>query len=158
MDHHLTHEAARYLAWNDRQTWKRAAWNTLMCLIGCSIGDFGALIFIQVYYPLTPMLLTMAIAMTAGIGTSILFEAVVLRLTEGFGWRRALRVAVSMSLISMLGMEAAANSTDLLLTGGTVSPSDGWYWGALGISLVVGFLAPLPYNYWALKRHGKACH
>ncbi|MCA9665976.1 MAG: DUF4396 domain-containing protein [Myxococcales bacterium] len=29
---------------------------------------------------------------------------------------------------------------------------------ALAISLAVGFLAPLPYNYWKLKRHGKACH
>ena len=148
MNHQLMSAAPPTVSWRDRETWKRAAQNTLTCLIGCSIGDFGALIFIQIYYPLTPMLLTMSIAMTAGIGTSILFEAVILRLTEQFAWRRALRTAVSMSLISMLGMEAAANATDFLLTGGTVGPREGWYWAALGISLVVGFLAPLPYNYW----------
>ena len=27
--------------WNCKQTWRRASKNTLWCLIGCSIGDFG---------------------------------------------------------------------------------------------------------------------
>jgi hypothetical protein len=39
-----------------------------------------------------------------------------------------------------------------------VPMSDPWFWGALGISLVVGFLAPLPYNYWRFKKRGEACH
>lgn len=37
-------------------------------------------------------------------------------------------------------------------------PSSPHYWTALGISLVAGFLAPLPCNYWRFERHGKACH
>jgi len=28
----------------------------------------------------------------------------------------------------------------------------------LAFSLLVGFLAPLPYNYYKLKKHGKECH
>ena len=153
------HHGAPAFTWTDLDAWKRAATNTFTCLIGCSIGDFGALILIQIYWPSTPMLLTMAIAMSAGIFTSILFETALLRIREGFAWRRAVRVAISMSLISMLGMELAANTTDMILTGGgAVPPSEPWYWGALAISLLVGFLAPLPYNYYALKKHGKACH
>lgn len=29
--------------WQCKKTWKRASVNTFRCLIGCSIGDFGAL-------------------------------------------------------------------------------------------------------------------
>ena len=145
--------------WTDRDTWVSAARNTLNCLIGCFIGDFGAIIFIQAFYPGMAPMLMMAIAMVTGLITSVLFEATILRYKEGFGWQGALRMAVSMSFISMLGMEAAANATDYLLTnGGNVSLSEPWYWGALAISLVVGFLAPLPYNYYKLRKHGKACH
>jgi hypothetical protein len=26
------------------------------------------------------------------------------------------------------------------------------------LMLLAGFITPLPYNYWRLKVHGKACH
>ena len=144
--------------WRDRDTWWRASGNTLNCLIGCSIGDFGMLIYLQIHYPEMSVMWVMALAMTAGLITSVLFEATILKTREGFAWNNAFKVAFSMSFISMLGMELAANTTDFLLTGGTTSPSEPWYWGALAISLVVGFLAPLPYNYFKLRKHGKACH
>jgi len=144
--------------WRDAATWGRAGRNTLNCLIGCAIGDFAMLIFLQTYYPQMSIMLVMVLAMAAGLVTSILFEASILRWKERFDWGQAFRVAVSMSFISMLGMELAANTTDYLVTGGTTSPSEPWYWGALALALVVGFLAPLPYNYYKLKKHGKACH
>jgi len=144
--------------WGDSGTWRRAGKNTLNCLIGCAIGDFGMIIFLQAYYPQLSVMLVMVLAMAAGLVTSVIFEAGILRWTERFGWGEAFRVAVSMSFISMLGMELAANTTDYLVTGGTMSPSEPWYWGALALSLVVGFLAPLPYNYYKLKKHGQACH
>ena len=31
--------------WTCQHTWKRSAYNTLWCLIGCSIGDFGTIVF-----------------------------------------------------------------------------------------------------------------
>jgi hypothetical protein len=144
--------------WRDRETWWRASKNTLNCLIGCSIGDFGMLIYLQIYHPDMPVMWVMALAMTAGLITSVLFEATILKTTEGFAWPEAFKLAFSMSFISMLGMELAANTTDLWLTGGTTSPAEPWFWVALAISLVVGFLAPLPYNYFKLRKHGKACH
>ena len=61
-------------------------------------------------------------------------------------WKEAVKMAFSMSFISMLGMEFAENLTDYFLTGGTVLISDAWYWIALAISLVAGFLAPLQFN------------
>lgn len=33
--------------WQCKRTWQRASINTLRCLFGCSIGDFGALWILQ---------------------------------------------------------------------------------------------------------------
>lgn len=144
--------------WGDRKVWRVASRNTLNCLIGCMIGDISMIVYMQTYHPHAPMLFTMGLAMAAGLVTSILFESAVLRWREGFGWRAAFTMAFSMSFLSMLGMELAANATDFMLTGGRVLPSDPFYWTALAVSVGAGFLAPLPYNYWKFKRHGKACH
>lgn len=144
--------------WRDRAAWARASRNTFNCLIGCAIGDFGMIIYMQAHHPHAPMLLTMGLAMVAGLATSILFESAMLRFKEGFAWRKAIAMAFSMSFLSMLGMEFAANLTDYLLTGGKVAMHQPFYWTALALSLVAGFLAPLPYNYWKFKQHGQACH
>ena len=63
-----------------------------------------------------------------------------------------------MSLISMIGMEIAMNSTDFIITGGKAAFDDPMYWMALVIALVAGFIAPLPYNYYKLKKYNQACH
>ena len=34
--------------WTCKLTWKRSAYNTLWCLIGCSIGDFGTIAFFSI--------------------------------------------------------------------------------------------------------------
>lgn len=144
--------------WRDWAVWKIAARNTRNCLIGCMIGDLGAIIYMQAYYPHVSMWLTISLAMVAGLITSILFEGTILRFKEGFAWPAALRLAFSMSFLSMLGMELAANATDLMLTGGRVPLHDPFFWQALAVSVVAGFLAPLPYNYYKFKKHGLACH
>ena len=33
--------------WTCQHTWNRSAYNTLWCLIGCSIGDFGTIVLFQ---------------------------------------------------------------------------------------------------------------
>lgn len=146
-------------AWNDRLVWGRAAKNTMVCLVGCSLGDVGVLILAQAFWPHASMLLVMIAAIIAGLATSMLLESLVLKIREGFPWPRAFRAAASMSLLSMVAMEVAMNVTDYALTGGNrMMAGAGWYAAALGVGAVVGFLAPLPYNYWMLKKHGRACH
>ena len=34
--------------WYCKSTWKVSAKNTLWCLLGCSIGDFGTILFFQI--------------------------------------------------------------------------------------------------------------
>ncbi len=144
--------------WADGPKWRRAAFNTLNCLIGCSIGDFGMVFFLQAYYPNTPMAWQMALAIIAGLCTSIMLETAILKSRERFGWSLALKTALGMSFISMVAMEIAMTGTDFMMTGGKAAFNDIWYWLALVPALVVGFLTPLPYNYYKLKKFNKACH
>jgi hypothetical protein len=147
------------LFWSNKTNWKRAGFNTLSCLTGCSIGDFGTIIFLQHNYPEISMWLMMGLAIIAGLITSIILETIILKVKEEFGWLPALSTAFSMSFISMLAMEISENMTDYFLTGGGNVPlSEPFYWIALCIALIAGFLVPLPYNYYKLQKHGIACH
>ena len=33
--------------WSCKHTWRKSAKNTMWCVIGCSIGDFGTILFFQ---------------------------------------------------------------------------------------------------------------
>jgi hypothetical protein len=151
--HHITDNF-----WLDLNVWKKASLNTTNCLIGCSIGDFGVIIYLQMHFHKMDMFLMMGLAMIAGLTTSVILETVLLKINEKFDWLNALKTAFGMSFLSMLAMELAENTTDYFLTGGQVPTSDPFYWIALSISLIAGFIVPLPYNYYKLKKHGKACH
>lgn len=138
--------------WLCAHTWRRSAYNTLWCLIGCAIGDFGTIAYFQFNHPDTPVLTVMLLAMMNGLLTSILLETIILK-RGGLAWRQALRTACGMSFISMLAMEAAMNATDYALTGGAILT-----WWVIPPALLAGYLTPLPYNYWRLKKYGQACH
>ena len=139
--------------WGDGEVWRKSANNTKWCLIGCSIGDFGTIAAFQFVFTdsgWSPMMI-MALAMFNGIMTSIALETVIL--SAQMALNEAFRVAIGMSLISMLSMEAAMNIVDLVLTGGAKLT-----WWVIVPMLVAGFLTPWPYNYWRLKKYDAACH
>jgi len=138
--------------WSCKHTWSRSAKNTTWCLLGCSIGDFGTILFFQLTQISFPVLAIMTLAIINGIITSIILETIVL-IKQNFTFKNAFKTAVGMSLISMISMEAAMNLTDYLLTGGAVLT-----WWVVPIMLVVGFVTPWPYNYWRLKKYNQACH
>jgi len=124
----------------------------MWCVIGCSIGDFGTILFFQLTQVPFPILAIMILAIINGLITSIILETFIL-LKQGFSFNVALKTASGMSLISMLSMEIMMNLTDYLLTGGAILT-----WWVVPIMLIVGFLTPWPYNYWRLKKFGIACH
>ena len=135
---------------------KRSAKNTFGCLLGCAIGDLGAIYCFQRYYapdsiPNDLWNLVWGVAMASGIATSIILETLIL-------WRQlgpveAFRTAIGMSLISMILMEAAMNLADYGMMGEPAITIE-----VLPFTLGAGFLAAWPYNYWRLKKHGKCCH
>jgi len=138
--------------WSCKHTWSRSAKNTSWCLLGCSIGDFGTILFFQLTQIPFPVLAIMILAIINGIITSIILETIIL-LKQNFTFKNAFKTAVGMSLISMVSMEVAMNLTDYLLTGGAMLT-----WWIVPIMLAVGFVTPWPYNYWRLKKFNIACH
>ena len=138
--------------WSCKHTWSKSAKNTSWCLLGCSIGDFGTILFFQLTQIPFPVLAIMTLAIINGIITSIILETIIL-IKQNFTFKNAFKTAVGMSLISMISMEAAMNLTDYLLTGGAMLT-----WWVIPIMLIVGFVTPWPYNYWRLKKYNQACH
>jgi hypothetical protein len=138
--------------WSCKQTWKRSAKNTAWCLLGCSIGDFGTILFFQLTEILFPVLAIMILAIINGLVTSIILETIIL-LRQNFKFQNAFKTAIGMSFISMISMEITMNLTDYLFTGGAILT-----WWIIPIMLGVGFVTPWPYNYWRLKKFGINCH
>jgi cation transport ATPase len=151
-------EKDRHFFWRDPKLWKRASFNTLNCLIGCSIGDFAMIVFLQTNYPSTPMFTQMILAAIAGLMTSVALESAILHYREKLVWKGALKMAVSMSFISMVAMEIAMNATDFIITGGKAALGSPVYWLAFIPAALAGFLTPLPYNYYQLKKYNHSCH
>ena len=137
--------------WYCMHTWLQASKNTLWCLLGCCIGDFGTIGFFQFMEIAWPVSLIMTLAIVNGIITSIILETIIL--SKQMLFKLAFKTAIGMSLVSMVSMEAAMNLTDFILTGGAILT-----WWVIPFMLFAGFITPLPYNYWRLKALGKACH
>ena len=140
------------LDWSCKHTWKKSAKNTMWCVIGCSIGDFGTILFFQLTQTSFPLMGIMILAIINGLITSIALEAFIL-IRQNFSFIGAIKTASGMSLIAMLSMEVMMNLTDYLFTGGAILT-----WWVIPIMLIVGFLTPWPYNYWRLKKFGFNCH
>ena len=138
--------------WNCKLTWKKSTKNTAWCLLGCSIGDFGTIFFFQISEVAFPVLGIMILAIINGLLTSIALETVIL-LRQKFRFINAIKTAFGMSFISMISMELAMNITDVIITGGATL---NWY--VIPLMLIAGFITPLPYNYYKLKKYNISCH
>lgn len=104
--------------WKCKKTWKQAKINTLWCLLGCSIGDFGTIFYFQNIDHSWSNYEVLGLAIINGLLTSIILETIIL--LKQMDFYSSLKTALGMSFISMLGMEIAMNVTDLILTGGAM--------------------------------------
>ena len=137
--------------WRCKHTWRRSAKNTLWCLIGCSIGDFGTILYFQLYQISWPTLNIMILAIINGLITSIILETFIL--SKQMHLKKAFQTAMTMSFISMIAMEMAMNAVDWIIIGEAKL-----VWWIVPIMLIAGFLTPWPYNYYRLKKYNIACH
>ena len=136
--------------WKCRSTWAKSSYNTLWCLVGCSIGDFGTIIYFQNIDHSLSIYFVMLIAIINGIVTSIILETLILLKQMNFS--NAINTAFKMSIISMVVMEVCMNAVDLVFAGGVIN-----LW-IIPFMLIAGFLSPLPYNYYRLKKYNESCH
>ena len=137
--------------WKCKQTWKTSAKNTAWCLLGCSIGDFGTILFFQLYQIPWSTLSIMVLAIINGILTSFVLETIIL--LRQMKIHLAFKTAINMSLISMISMELSMNTLDWAILGEAKL-----VWWIIPIMLIVGFLPPWPYNYYRLKKFQISCH
>ena len=140
------------ISWKCKHTWKKSAQNTAWCLLGCSIGDFGTIFYFQNnpsdIFNTTTSIMTLAII--NGLITSVALETFILSRQMNFS--EALKTALGMSFISMIAMEIAMNVVDVVFAGGIL------IWSVIPLMLAAGFLTPLPYNYYRLKKYDESCH
>ena len=146
----MSTQSIKTLDWYCINTWLQASKNTMWCLLGCCIGDFGTIGFFQFLEIAWPVSLIMTLAIINGIITSIILETIIL--SKQMLFKLAFKTAIGMSLVSMVSMEAAMNLTDFILTGGAMLT-----WWVIPFMLFAGFITPLPYNYWRLKVLNKSC-
>ena len=139
------------LDWNCKHTWKQSAKNTAWCLIGCSIGDFGTILFFQLTKIPFPVLAIMILAIINGLITSIILETIIL--LKQMKLKESIYVALNMSFISMISMEITMNTVDLMIYEKPMINLK-----IIPLLLLVGFITPLPYNYWKLKKKNISCH
>ena len=139
------------ISWRCKSTWDKASVNTLWCLLGCSIGDFGTILFFQYSSYSLATEYIMLLAIINGILTSIALETFILSLSQPL--KSAFKTAVGMSLISMISMEIAMNLVDVIITGGAMINIY-----VIFPMLLAGFITPLPYNYYRIKKYNKSCH
>ncbi len=137
--------------WKCKHTWKRSAKNTLWCLLGCSIGDFGTILYFQLYQIPWPTLSIMVLAIINGLITSITLETIIL--SKQMIIKKAFQTAMTMSFISMIAMEISMNAVDWIIIGEAKL-----VWWIVPIMLIAGFLTPWPYNYFRLKKYNISCH
>mgnify|MGYP001272536977 FL=1 len=137
--------------WKCKHTWRRSAKNTLWCLLGCSIGDFGTILYFQINQIDWPTLNIMILAIINGLITSIILETIIL--SRQMILKKAFQTAMTMSFISMIAMEIAMNAVDWIIIGEAKL-----IWWIVPIMLLAGFLTPWPYNYYRLKKFNIACH
>ena len=131
------------ISWTCRHTWKRSSINTLWCLLGCSIGDFGTILYFQINEIAFPMLGIMTLAIINGLITSIILETIIL--SRQMNLRAAFNTATGMSLISMISMEVAMNTVDVVFAGGVL------VWWVIPFMLLAGFITPVSYTH--LRAH-----
>jgi len=137
--------------WKCKHTWLRSAKNTSWCLLGCSVGDLGTILFFQIYLIHWTTLYIMILAIINGLITSLILETFVL--LKQLPIFLAFKTALSMSFISMISMEVAMNLVDWLVIGEARLV----LW-VIPIMLFAGFITPLPYNYFRLKKYNISCH
>ena len=137
--------------WKCKHTWRRSAKNTLWCLLGCSIGDFGTILYFQINQIAWPTFNIMILAIINGLITSIILETIIL--SKQMILKKAFQTAMTMSFISMIAMEIAMNAVDWIIIGEAKL-----VWWIVPIMLLTGFLTPWPYNYYRLKKFNVACH
>jgi hypothetical protein len=155
MDHGAHHEGSS-AASTPSLNWL-AANATTHCLTGCAIGEvLGLAIATQLGWG-NEASIAIAIVLAYVFGYALTLRPL---LRSGLAFGAALSVAFAADTLSITVMEIVDNAVVLLIPGAMdAGLTDLLFWGALGLSLAIAWVAAFPVNRWLLARglgHAKA--
>lgn len=129
---------------------------TLHCVIGCGTGDtFGLIIGTLLNWSVFPtMVLGIILGFLGGYGLTM-----IPLLKRGFNIKKATKITVVSETASILVMETAENLTAFLIPGLLVASFlTPLFWSGFLISVVAGFIAAYPINYFMISKGLKEAH
>lgn len=146
---HIQHQHAAHVAKNE-STMKLAVSATIHCLIGCGIGEVVGMI-IATYFGMSmtgSLIISIALGFVFGFALGI-----VPLVRKGLSVSKSLKIVLIGEGLSIAVMEAFEALTQVLIPGVMVATlTEGIFWLGMFASLVVGFVAALPVNYYMIKR------
>jgi len=123
---------------------------TIHCLTGCAIGEvLGMVIGVAVDWSNTATVL-ISVVLAFLFGYAMTFWPL---LVGGMSFRRAAGLALASDTLSITVMEIVDNAIVLMIPGAiNAGLTSLLFWGSLGLSLAVAFVAALPVNRWLISK------
>lgn len=129
---------------------KLAVSATLHCLIGCGIGEVTGMI-LATYWGLS-MTGSMILAITLGFVFGFALGILPL-LKKGISFFQSLKIVLLAEGLSIAVMEGFELFTQAAIPGVlNAGLTESLFWIGMGASLIAGFIAALPVNYYMIKR------
>jgi len=129
---------------------------TVHCVLGCGIGDTVGLIIGTIFSwsIISTMILAIILGFIGGYSLTI-----IPLLRYGMKLMKASKITVVGETASIVTMETAENLTAFLIPGVlTAGFLDFLFWLGLAISVIAGFIAAYPVNYFMIKRGFRETH
>jgi len=123
---------------------------TVHCLSGCAIGEvLGMVIGTALGWAAWPTIV-LAVALAFAFGYAFTLLPLV---RAGMGLRVAFGLALASDTASITIMELVDNAVMLIIPGAMeAGVSDPYFWGSLGLALVLAGVAAFPVNRWLIAR------
>ncbi len=166
---------------------KKSVLTTVMCLFSCTVGNWGVLAIFQLSHnsirhgavqheEMTNMVTTssqiqmyyvIALAMLSGLIISVIFVGIIIKYQLKATWAIAYKAALGMSIFSMLLIMLTEYFVRFSLQPNenimqTMHSLDYFKDTKSSIISIIVLMSALfiviPYNYYKLKKTGKACH
>jgi len=148
------------------ESWRTAITATAHCLTGCAIGEVLGMVLATWWGWDDLASVALAVGLAFFFGYLLTFVGV---RRAGLDVSSAVRAALAADTVSIAVMEVVDNGFLVLWPGAMEATlADLLFWGALGASLAVAFVATVPVNRWLIERgrghavvhqmHGHAHH
>ena len=139
--------------------WKQAVGSTIHCLAGDATGIIAAAAITGALA--LPMGVDLIVEYVAGFAFGLLiFQALFMKAMKGGSYTAAVRATVLPEWLSMNALMAGMIPVMAILTTqdpSAMEPTNGRFWGVMGLAAIVGGLLAYPVNWWLVAsglKHG----